>query len=113
MVSFKVCCDFIGIINNYMLIVVALSGMGRVYICACVPAVHVSIVTDLIQCVCYVCVCGSFHRMNEIVTLLNLTLFIYNFYTWLIVKFCLFVNAQYEWNVTMTNSCVCVNVIGD
>ena len=63
--------------------------------------------------VCVLCVCGSLHRMNEIVTLLNLTWFIYNFYTWLIVMFCLFVNAQYEWNVTMTNSCVRLNVIGD
>ena len=42
-----------------------------VYVCVCV-------------CVCArasVCVCVSLHCMNEIVTLLNLTLFIYNCYT--------------------------------
>ena len=38
--------------------------------------------------------------MNETVTLLNLTSFIYNFYTWLIIMFCLFVNALYDWNFT-------------
>ena len=36
--------------------------------------------------------------------MLNLTLFIYNFFTWLIVMFCLFVNALYEWNITKKNS---------
>ena len=46
-------------------------------------------------CVCvheYVCACvrGGLQCMNAIVTLLNLTLFTYNFYTWLIVMFCLF-----------------------
>ena len=51
--------------------------------------------------------------MTEIVTVLNLTLFIYNFYAWLFVMFCLFVNALYEWNVTKTNSSVHLNVIGD
>ena len=30
---------------------------------------------------------------------LTLTLFIYSIYAWLIVMFCLFVNALYEWNV--------------
>ena len=61
----------------------------------------------------YVSVCGSLHCTNQIVTLLNLTLFIYNFYTWLIVMFCLFVNALYECNVTKTNSCVHLNVTGE
>ena len=51
--------------------------------------------------------------MNEIVRLLNLTLFIYNFDTWLIVMFCLFVNALYEWNITKTNSCVHLKVSGE
>ena len=69
------------------------------------------------MCVC-VCVCArgaraSLHCMNEIATLLNLTSFIYNFHTWLIVMFCLFVNALYEWNVTKTNSCVQLNVISE
>ena len=48
--------------------------------------------------------------MNEIVTLLKLTLFIYNFYTWLVVMYCLFVNALYDWYITKTNSCVHLNV---
>ena len=48
MVSCQVCCDFIGIINNYMLIVVAVSGGRGKGICAWVPAIHISIVTDLI-----------------------------------------------------------------
>ena len=47
---------------------------------------------------------------NYICTITELNLFIYNFYTWLIVMFCLFVNVLYEWNITKTNSCV--NVIG-
>ena len=51
--------------------------------------------------------------MNEIVTLLKLTLFIYNFYMWLVVMFCLFANALYDWNITKTNSCVHLNVIGE
>ena len=38
-------------------------------------------------CVC-VCVCVSLHCMNEIVTLFSLTLFIHNFYTWLVLMFC-------------------------
>ena len=50
--------------------------------------------------------------MNEIVTLLNLTLFIRNFSTWLTVMFCLFVNGLYEWNVTKTNCYVHLNVTG-
>ena len=50
--------------------------------------------------------------VNEIVALLSLTLSIYNFYTWLIVTFCLLVNAMYEWNVTETNSCDKLNIIG-
>ena len=45
-----------------------------------------------------------------IVTKFNL--FIYNFYTWPIVMFCLFVNVLYEWNITKTNSNVHLNVIG-
>jgi len=40
-----------------------------------------------------VCMCVSLHCMKE--TLLNLTLFPYNFYTWLIVMF-LSVNVLYE-----------------
>ena len=44
--------------------------------------------------------------MNEIVTLLNLTLFTYNFYTWLIVMFHLFVNALYEWSITLKFLCI-------
>ena len=82
------------------------------------------------------CICtrsyGSLQCMNEIVILLNLTLFvynfhtwlivmfclfvnvfIYNFYTWLIVMFCLFVNVLYEWSVTKKNSCVHLNVISE
>jgi len=56
--------------------------------------------------------------MCEIVTLLNLTLFIYNIYTWLIVVDSLrhkrlFVNAPYEWNVTKANSYLHLNVIGE
>ena len=71
---------------------------------ACVRAcVRVCVRACVRACVC-VCVC-----MNEIVTLLNLT-FIDNFYTWLIVMFCLFGNALYDWNVTKTNSCVHLNV---
>ena len=65
------------------------------------------------MCVC-VCVCGSLHCKDEIVTSLNLTAFIYNFYTWLIVIcFGLFVTALDEWSVTMTNLCVRINVIGN
>ena len=72
----------------------------------------------LCLCVCLceracVCVCRSLHCMNEIVTLLNLALFIYHFHTGLIAMFCLFVNALYQWNVTMTNSCVHLNVTGE
>ena len=55
------------------------------------------------ECVC-VCVCVNCMRL----TFLNL--FTYNVYTWLIVVFCLFVNALYEWNVAKTNSCVHLNV---
>ena len=55
---------------------------------------------------------GSLHCNNEIVTLLNLTLFTYNFYPWLIVMCCLFGNALYEWNVAKTNSCAHLNAIG-
>ena len=55
------------------------------------------------------CVCGTLHC---IVRLLNITIFIYNFYTWLILMFRLFFNALYEWNVTKTNSCVHLNVTG-
>ena len=60
-----------------------------------------------------VCVCVSLHYKNEIVTSLNFTVFIYNFYTWLIVMFCLFVNALDGWSVSMTNSCVHINVTGN
>ena len=62
-------------------------------------------------CVC-VCVCGRLHCMNEIVTLLNLNC-TSNLNTWLIVMFCQFVNVLHEWNVTRTNSCVHLNVIGE
>ena len=40
-------------------------------------------------------------------------MFIYTFYTWLIVLFCLFVNVLYEWNVTTKNSCVHLNGIAE
>lgn len=53
----------------------------------------------LLLCYCLIFI------FNE-VTLLNLTLFSYNFYTWLIVVFCLFVKSLHEWNVTKINSCV-------
>ena len=69
--------------------------------CVCV-CMCVCVCTCAWMCVC-VFVCGSLHCMNEIVTLLNLTWFIYNFDTWLIVMFCAFVNALYEWNATKTN----------
>ena len=48
----------------------------------------------------HVCMCGLLHCMNDVATLWNLTLFIYKFCTRLIVMFCLFVNALYDWNVT-------------
>ena len=51
------------------------------------------------ECGVCVCVCVSLQCMNETVTLHNLTLFIYNLYTWLIVIFCIFVNALYAWTV--------------
>ena len=76
--------------------------------CVCV---HVCACVCVCVCMC-VCACGNLHCMNEIVTLLNLTSFTYNFYTWLIVMFCQFVNAN-EWNITKTNSCVHLNVIGE
>ena len=105
----------------------------RVCVCACM---HMCVCVCVRACVCVcmcvcmcvyvhacVCVCvheyawmracGSLHCMNEIVTLLNLTLFIYNFYTWLFVMFCLFVNALFDWNVTKTNSCVHLNGTGE
>ena len=59
-----------------------------------------------------VCV-EAYIYMIEIVTLLNLALFIYNFYTWLFVTFCLFVNVLYEWSDTKTNSYIQLNVTGD
>ena len=37
--------------------------------------------------------------------------FIYNFYAWLIVIFCLFVNVLYDWNVIKTVSCEHLNTI--
>ena len=37
--------------------------------------------------------------------------FINNFHAWLIVMFCLFGNALYEWNISKTNSSVQFNVI--
>ena len=53
----------------------------------------------------HACMCGSLYCINEIVTLQNLTLFINTFTpVWLIVIFCLFINALYEWNITKTNS---------
>ena len=39
--------------------------------------------------------------------------FIYNFYTWLIVMFCIVVSALYVCNITKTSSCVRLNVIGE
>ena len=47
--------------------------------------------------------------MNEAVRL-NSFSFFNNLYAWLIVMFCLIGNAQCEWNVTKTNSCVYFNV---
>ena len=61
------------------------------------------------MCVC-VCARVSLPCMNETVALLNLA---FNFDTWLIVMFCLFVNAQYEWKGTKTNYCVHLNVTGE
>ena len=57
-----------------------------------------------------VCVRESLHCLNEIVTLLNLSLFTYNFYAGLTVMFCLLINVLFEWNITKTNSCVHLNV---
>ena len=34
-------------------------------------------------------------------------------YTSKVVRFCVFVNALYEWNVTKTNSCLHLNVTGE
>ena len=59
----------------------------------------------------FCCYCVILFIFNE-VTLLNLTLFSYNFYTWLIVMFCLFVKSLCQWNVTKIHSCVHLNVIG-
>ena len=56
-------------------------------------------------CFCCCCYCIILFIFNE-VTLLNLTLFSYNFYTWPIVMFCLFVKSLYERNGTKINSCV-------
>ena len=67
-----------------------------VCVCVCV-CVSVSVSVS-------VSVCGSLHCLNEIVPLLKLTLSIYNFFTWLLVMYCLFLIAVYEWNVTKTNS---------
>ena len=61
------------------------------------------------MCVC-VCVCacvrvhGSLHSMNESVTLLNLTEFTYNFNTWLIVMFCIYLlmHHLYVWKFGMS-----------
>ena len=62
------------------------------------------------MCVC-VHVCGSLQvTLREWDCYIVEFSFIYNFYMWLIVMFCLFVNALYEWNVTKTNSCVHLNV---
>ena len=57
--------------------------------------------------------CVSALYETETVTLLNLTSDIYSFYTWLLVKFCRFVNTLYESNVTKTNSGVYLNVNGE
>ena len=59
------------------------------------------------------CVECNFIYLDLNLIVLSLTLFVYNFYTWLIIKFCLFVKALYEWNVTKTHSCVHSNVIGE
>ena len=71
-----------------------------VCVCACVRACVRGVRACVRVCVCVcVCVCMcvcvyvwvwvgvSLHCMKQIVTLLNLSLFIYNFYTWLIVIF--------------------------
>ena len=95
-----------------------------VCVCVCMHLVCVCVCVCVYVCVCMhlvcvwggvhtrVCVCVSLHCMNENVTVLNLTLFIYNFFTWLIVMFCLFVNVLYEWNITKKNSGGHLNVIG-
>ena len=65
--------------------------------CVCVRACVRVCVWCVCVCVCVcVCLCVSLHCMNETVTLLNLTLFINNLYTWLIVMFRLFVYARYK-----------------
>ena len=59
----------------------------RVYVCVSVRA-YVRACVRVCVCVCiWIGGDGSLHCMSEIVTLLNLTLFVYNFYTWLIVMF--------------------------
>ena len=85
----------------------------RVCVCVCV-CVCECLSTCARVCVHeYERVCGSLHCINESVIALNLTfIFIYNVYTWLIVMFCLLLNAPYEWNVAKANSCVHFNVIG-
>ena len=57
-----------------------------------------------------VCVCElTLHELNCYIVEFN---FIYNFYTWLIVMFCPFVNALHEWNVTKTNACAHLTASG-
>ena len=64
-----------------------------VFVCACARARRAR-----------ACVSVCLHCISEIVKLLKLTLFVYNFHTWLTAMFCLFVNKMYQWNVTKRNS---------
>ena len=92
----------------------------RVFVCVCVCVrargwVGVLVCAYVRACararvrVCmYVCV--SLHCKDEAVILL---IFKKNLYAWLILMFCLMVNAQYEWSVTKTNFCVYFNVTGE
>ena len=81
-----------------------------VCVCVCVCSVSVSVSVCVSVCVR---ACVSLHCLNEIVTLLNLTVFLYNFHTWLKAMFYVFVSALCEWNVTKTYSCVHLNVTGE
>ena len=71
--------------------------------CMCICMSVCVLVHEHVVCVCVrvhesvsVCVCGSLHCMNEIVTLLNFTLFICNSLHLANCNFCLFVSALYE-----------------
>ena len=59
----------------------------------------------------------SIGQGDELVVMLlvstSVTVHVYNFYTWLILIFCLVVNVLCAWNVTKTNSCVHLIVTGE